>query len=386
MLAGSRRPGAPGATLAPGALGFLLLGVAATCGGALVGCAGAEPGGAERGERGERIVGGSVDDVSSGVVFVYDVSRGQLCSGSLIAPNLVLTARHCVAAPSAVPGKPAGAISCGESTFGQASAASSLSIGWSTAVSKEGLVPGVEVLVPEGISSVCDADVALVVLASPLAQPPLTPRLGSRAALGEAYTAVGYGATSWLGPGTGTRRSRAGLSVMCAGSCGALASGNGTDWQGEAGVCEGDSGGPALDAAGEIIGVTSRSTDGCHGPIYADVAAWGAFLRGGAARAAERSGGELPAWARSAVDGHEGPAGGASQGGAGADGGGEREPMEPPGAGCSLGAAALQSVAPGERRRGPCSLPRWAWLGALAALRLAARRARGGQLRGPVAG
>lgn len=48
------------------------------------------------------IIGGSVvqagDKITESIVAVYDASEGQLCTGSLLPNNLVLTAAHCVGA------------------------------------------------------------------------------------------------------------------------------------------------------------------------------------------------------------------------------------------------------------------------------------------------
>jgi hypothetical protein len=75
---------------------------------------------------------------------------------------------------------------------------------------------------------------------------PLEPRLDEAVGAGEAYRAVGFGATSGNGEGTGVRRQRVGLKASCAegGECGFVSD---RERDGQAGVCEGDSGGPALD-------------------------------------------------------------------------------------------------------------------------------------------
>src|SRR5690349_9909754 len=67
------------------------------------------------GQVSEPIVGGSTDSEHDAVLAIALVTRREeaLCSGSLIAPNLVLTARHCVAVTASEQ------VQCGSSTFGQ---------------------------------------------------------------------------------------------------------------------------------------------------------------------------------------------------------------------------------------------------------------------------
>src|SRR6185369_11073122 len=79
------------------------------------GCAAAPDSPDAIGEAQDAIQGGSVDAIDEGVVGVAITSEeGRVfatCSGTLIAPNLVLTAQHCVAPTSKF-------VSCSTSLFG----------------------------------------------------------------------------------------------------------------------------------------------------------------------------------------------------------------------------------------------------------------------------
>src|SRR6187551_2390321 len=65
------------------------------------------------------IVGGANDSTDK-QVFAISINESALCSGSLIAPNLVLTARHCVAPISGGDET----VSCATDTFGNSYAPS----------------------------------------------------------------------------------------------------------------------------------------------------------------------------------------------------------------------------------------------------------------------
>lgn len=223
------------------------------------------------------IQGGSVDEGDPavvGVALTNDSGRiYKTCSGSLIAPNLVLTAQHCVAnTPKSV--------SCGSAIFGDAAAPAHVLVTTDPWMwHKDTVWHGVEsVRVPPGFPAVCGRDVALIILDEPLRIDPLTPRLDDTLRVGQRYDAIGYGRTSEGTSDGGTRRKREGLTVACVpGDCDA---GHvvGGEWRGSAGICSGDSGGPAIDASGRIIGVTSRGPSGCDDPIYGGLAPWSGWL------------------------------------------------------------------------------------------------------------
>lgn len=247
----------------------------------------------------QAIAGGTTGSDHPGVVGIrieYDGYNG-LCTGSLIAPNLVLTARHCIA-----PTKP-GDVVCGEPAFQAPYPPSASRVTTSgSALSSSAPVVGVEeVWVPDGNDG-CGMDIALLLLdgsgIAPSVATPLVPRIDREVAASEKYTAVGYGSTAPGGVnGAGTRRTRAGLSVACIGDACKSINVAANEWRGETGTCIGDSGGPALDADANVIGVLSRSTPTCDDPEYASIVAWKQWLVEHARTAADRAGVAPPAWA-----------------------------------------------------------------------------------------
>ena len=50
------------------------------------------------------------------------------------------------------------------------------------------------------------------------------------------------------------------------------------EWVGTGGPCSGDSGGPAFDVDGRIIGVVSRGQAGCTEPVFSDISSRAAWL------------------------------------------------------------------------------------------------------------
>src|SRR6185369_3211784 len=89
-----------------------------------------------------------------------------------------------------------------------------------------------------------------------------------------------------------------GLSVACEpGSCGDGV--ESTEFRGETGICSGDSGGPALDSDGKVLGVVSRGGPDCSEPVYGSVTAWRDFIVQTATDAAALGNYEAPFWVTS---------------------------------------------------------------------------------------
>lgn len=249
--------------------------------------------GASADQAAQSILGGQ-SDAEHRHVFILLSHVGRTvssCTATLIAPNLLLTARHCVSASEDE------VVVCGRSGLGETYSADRLRA--SNAVNVQESMRwfrGATVHVPEEGNDTCGYDVALITLTenvpASVAEPAI-PRIDRDVEHGEPYVAVGYGQTE-LGE-YGGRQSRKGLFVACApGTCGRVAR-NG-EFVGDQGVCEGDSGGPAFDADGKLVGIVSRGGEGCSVPVYGTVTTWKELIRKVAQRAALRGKYPAPFW------------------------------------------------------------------------------------------
>jgi MYXO-CTERM domain-containing protein len=270
---------------------------------------------------GAPIKGGYSDTTDTAVVGIYDYSVGAICSGSLLAPNVVLTARHCVS-------DTAEQVVCGSAKPGGAHNAKYFFV--TTKPNMNSQNPAdyhkvVEVhIVPLDPASpdplvnkedLCGRDQAILILGDnigPAEATPWIPRVDAELVPGEEYYAIGFGATDDAGTGAGTRRRRDKLFIDCVSSgCPAYAAKR-TEFIGDTGICQGDSGGPAVDMQNRVVGVTSRGNLGCDSPVYGDVFGWGQWIKDTTLHAAQLGGYPAPGWANglSTDPAFNGPVGG----------------------------------------------------------------------------
>jgi V8-like Glu-specific endopeptidase len=205
-------------------------------------------------QRTDAIVGGYPDEPeeNDAVVVVRATDAEGLCTGTLIAPNVVLTARHCVS-------KTTEFVDCVDDVTVDIPA-QDLSI--RRGFNMFSFISRGKHLVHDHSTNLCGHDIALIVLeqddvtTSPVLATiqPVPVRVHKGPEIGELFTAVGYGLRD---PGdintAGQRYRRDGVRVT-----GFAPKTGEADFEGTQSICQGDSGGPAISAQGAVFGVTSR--------------------------------------------------------------------------------------------------------------------------------
>ena len=271
------------------------------------------------------VQGGVLDTTHKFAVgVVQKANQIGLCSGALLAANLVATARHCVTQQMA-----SSAVDC-NSTFLPEVPPTELLVTSDAQIGPSAKFVGVlQVLTPSGPdhTKLCGNDIALLILNQNigLAQyvtPAIDPPMTDHNAYKTIVTAIGYGIstpTDTSGMSAGSRRIKQNVALACIPNDTGFTDcfGDPTLRQvmmadeflsGDSSACEGDSGSSAYDQGsldqGKFVsfGVLSRggvSADSktCILPIYSRFDAWGQLLNDAANLAASLGGYSLPAWA-----------------------------------------------------------------------------------------
>lgn len=280
--------------------------------------------GTEIGRQTSAIQDGTSDTKAAHNFAVGIVSRyNTVCSGTLIAPNLVLTARHCVVPPTA---EGAAGVTCSD-TFPKAN----VSPGDLFVTTSPNLLSAKKRYAAKKITTptdrgFCGNDIALITLQSNVPESEAEPAIpvvqfamSDRSRIGGTIAALGYGITSPSANDSGIRRIHEDISIVCVpgddsyackGSYKSMVDSE-AEFVTEGFVCSGDSGGGAFDqatfteGAPYVLGALSRgpqTDDRCLAAIYSRTDAHADLIIAAGLEAAEAGGYDPPGWTSSTIE------------------------------------------------------------------------------------
>jgi Trypsin len=215
----------------------------------------------------------SVDDQDA-TVLLFNTSKFGICTGTLLSPNVILTARHCVSETDQGATCSDKGVPINGGVVGPTLKPGNLWV--FKGVNQPDQTRGIPTpdgigakIIDDGSRTLCNRDLALVITKDPIANAKIAPvRLNGPPKRGEMLTAVGWGLTQ-AGDTPTQRQQRENVPVLRVGPLAlqridantSLGLGDAEFMVGES-ICSGDSGGPVFAPGGAVVGVVSRGGNG----------------------------------------------------------------------------------------------------------------------------
>jgi hypothetical protein len=148
-------------------------------------------------EQDQPIIGGKASSTSQNAVVMLEIAKEAICTGTLVAPNLVLTARHCVSkTDEGLLCAPDGHAIDGGKVGADYDAQDIVVYTGQHQATLNARALGAEI-VHDGATNLCNHDIAFLVLDRDVTGTPIAPlRTHDTTRNGELVTSVGWGLTA----------------------------------------------------------------------------------------------------------------------------------------------------------------------------------------------
>jgi hypothetical protein len=244
------------------------------------------------------LLDGKLSNKSSVVAVRTKNEKGeQLCSGSVLLPNIVLTARHCLSTErSALESG-----DCKSSTIPTVEEDTSVTVvsGEDVDLAPTSAAHNVsEIWYADDAGKLCGQDIVLLLLETPVEGKTLPVSLEIPKA-SDSFTAFGYG----MFEGDYGKQRSANATLTCVGTACKDERISANEALARSGACEGDSGGPAVDEAGNVFALVSRSSADCETTAYLTFLSYAPWLLVATRNAAEIGKYDVPKWVKTVSDG-----------------------------------------------------------------------------------